>query len=73
MARVSLILPALSGSPAPAAQVRPYQEALEDAGHEVEIVVGAALPGAEASWRVVAAPVPGAAAAAIAALEQAGG
>lgn len=77
MARVSLILPTTTASPAAPDLVASLRAALEGAGHDVEVLLVAGpsdpLPEPGPGWRCVRAEQAGGAAAAIAGLERAGG
>jgi dolichol-phosphate mannosyltransferase len=78
MARVSLILPTTPKVPLSPGRATSFQRSLEEAGHEVEVVVVTArgtgiAEGTDASWRWVETNEPGLAAAAIAGLREAEG
>src|SRR4051812_24914302 len=79
MARVSLILPRVAGDPSPVPRLADLRVALEEAGHEVELLVAAdssaePLAGEEAGgFLLVTSSYAGLAAAAIAGLERSSG
>jgi dolichol-phosphate mannosyltransferase len=78
MPRVSLIMPLAPEAPDPASLVPPLRAALEDAGHEVDVLVvsetgRAAESQSDALWRAWRAASPGSAAAAVEGLTRAEG
>ncbi|HEX8204301.1 MAG TPA: hypothetical protein VF590_27735, partial [Isosphaeraceae bacterium] len=75
MARVSLVLPMAPGLRPPAAQIPALRRALEEAGHEVEVLVVSTSGGDEADpgCRLLGADAPGLTASAVAGLLQAAG
>lgn len=81
MAHVSLIVPVSLASPLRAEQMQEHRRALEEAGHEVELLVvegphpsrPAASTGPEDAWRVVWADEPGLSAGAVAGMKAARG
>ncbi len=78
MARVSLILPVAPGDPRPEAAIPAYRQALEQSGHQVDVVIAvgpgaSSIPSEPGQWRTLVITDSGLAAAAVAGLNSADG